>query len=278
MKRFLQKRCVFSLIIVAVVLGILIGIINAVNSETTVFENVTGVILTPVQKVFSSGANSVRNFFGYFSDVGKLREENALLKDENEKLSNQIKIAESIQNENEELRKLVGLKESSPELELEAAEIVARDPSNWYNTLTVNKGTADGVAINQAVITKGKSLVGRVVDVGSTWAKVVTVIDPDHGVGVEILRSGNPAIVKGDSSLAVDGNCRMSFISKNSDITVGDTVATSGLGGIYPKGIVIGNITEMSPEIQGISQYAVVKPEADIKNLRMVYIVKNEVE
>lgn len=276
MKKVFKKRCVFSLIVVVVILGAIIGITNAVSSETTVFENIAGVIITPIQKVFNDTANGVKGFFGYFSDVGKLKEENKKLKEENEKLSNQVKQTVSIQNENDELRKLIGLKENNPELELEAAEIVARDPSNWYNTITINKGSADGIAINQAVITKGNSLVGRVVEVGSTWARVITVIDSEHGAGVEILRSGDFGIIEGDSSLAVDGNCRLSLISKNSDVVVGDTIATSGLGGIYPKGIAIGSVLEIHPDIQGISQYAVVKPEANIKNLHMVYIIKSE--
>lgn len=278
MKSFFRKRCVFSLIVVIVVLGIIVGVINAVGNETTVVENVTGVILTPVQKAFTYSANGVKNFFGYFSNVGKLKEENKKLSEENEELNNRLKQSESIQKENDELRRLIGLKDGNPELDLEAAEVIARDPSNWYNTVTVNKGTADGIAINQPVISKGKSLIGRVVDVGSTWAKVITVIDPEHGAGAEILRSGNFGIVEGDGALAADGNCRLSLISKNSDIIAGDTIATSGLGGIYPKGLIIGTILEIQPDIQGISQYAVVKPEADILDLHMVYIIKNEFE
>ena len=125
------------------------------------------------------------------------------------------------------------------------------------------------------MITKGKVLVGRVSDVGTTWAEVTLITDPEHGAGVRIMRSDELAIIEGDGALAKDGNCKLSFISKNSNILVGDTIETSGLGGIYPKGIMVGKVVEISPEVQGISQYAVVKPEADVDNLRTVFVVTN---
>lgn len=275
MKSFFKNRCVFSLIIIVIVLGIFIGVFNAVKKETTVIENVTGVIITPVQQVFTKVGSGVSSFFGYFADVDELRKNNEELKSQIAELKREIRENERSKNENEELRNMLNLKSANPELDLVCAEIIARDPSNWYNTITLDKGTVDGVSINQPVITKGKVLVGRVSDVGTTWAEVTLITDPEHGAGVRIVRSDELAIIEGDGVLAKDGNCKMSFISKNSNILAGDTIETSGLGGIYPKGLMIGKVVEISPEVQGISQYAVVKPEADVNNLRTVFVVTN---
>ena len=275
MKSFFKNRCVFSLIIIVIVLGIFIGVFNAVKKETTVIENVTGVIITPVQQVFTKVGSGVSSFFGYFADVDELRKNNEELKSQIAELKREIRENERSKNENEELRNMLNLKSANPELDLVCAEIIARDPSNWYNTITLDKGTVEGVSINQPVITKGKVLVGRVSDVGTTWAEVTLITDPEHGAGVRIVRSDELAIIEGDGFLAKDGNCKMSFISKNSNILAGDTIETSGLGGIYPKGLMIGKVVEISPEVQGISQYAVVKPEADVNNLRTVFVVTN---
>ena len=275
MKSFFKNRCVFSLIIIVIVLGIFIGVFNAVKKETTVIENVTGVIITPVQQVFTKVGSGVSSFFGYFADVDELRKNNEELKSQIAELKREIRENERSKNENEELRNMLNLKSANPELDLVCAEIIARDPSNWYNTITLDKGTVEGVSINQPVITKGKVLVGRVSDVGTTWAEVTLITDPEHGAGVRIVRSDELAIIEGDGVLAKNGNCKMSFISKNSNILAGDTIETSGLGGIYPKGLMIGKVVEISPEVQGISQYAVVKPEADVNNLRTVFVVTN---
>lgn len=275
MRNFFKNRCVFSLIIVVVIIGIIFGAVNALKTKVTFVENIAEVIFTPVQKFFTGIGSGASQLFGYFSDIDALKAENRELKDKNEELSNKVKLAESSQTENDELRNLLGLREGNPEYELECAEIVARDPSNWYSTLTVDKGSADGITENMPVISKGKSLVGRVSEVGSTWAKIITLTDPEHGAGASVLRSGDFCIIEGDSALGAEGNCRLSFVSKNSNIVVGDTISTSGLGGIYPKGLIIGRVMEIRPEIQGISQYAVVKPEVDINDLHAVFIVKN---
>lgn len=275
MKSFFKNRCVFSLILIVIALGISLGVFNAVKKETTVLENVTGVIITPVQKVFTNIGDGVSSFFGYFANVDELRKDNEELKSEIAELKSELRENERSKNENEELRSMLNLKSANPELDLVCAEIIARDPSNWYNTITLDKGTVDGVNINQPVITKGKVLVGRVSDVGTTWSEVTLITDPEHGAGARVIRSDELAIIEGDGALAKDGNCKLSFVSKNSNILVGDIIETSGLGEIYPKGLLIGKVTEIHPEVQGISQYAVVKPEANINNLKTVFIVKN---
>ncbi len=275
MKSFFKNRYVFSLILVVLILSISMGIINAVKKETTILENVTGVIITPVQKCFTKIGQGISDFFGYFSNVDSLREENAKLKEDLAELKNKLSEAERGKAENEELRTMLSLKTANPELVLECAEVIARNPSNWYNTVTIDKGTINGIVLNQPVISKGKVLVGRISDVGTTWAEVKLITDPEHGAGARIVRTDELAIVEGDGNLAKDGNCKLSFVSKNSNVLVGDVVETSGLGEIYPRGIMIGRVVEIHPDMQGISQYAIIKPEAEINNLKTVFVVKN---
>lgn len=278
MKKLFKNRCVFGLIVVVIVLSIVIGVVNAVNSDVKFSENVFQVIVTPVQNLLTKAGNGISDFFGYFSNIDKLKDEISSLKKQNAELESELNKSEISIRENEELRKLLALKEAYSDLELETAEIVAREPINWYSTFTIDKGAVDGIAVNQAVISVDKSLVGRICEVGTTWAKVITINDPGHAAGAEVVRSGEYGIVEGDSTLAVDGNCRLSFVSKNANIIVGDKIVTSGLGGIYPKGLFVGKVMEIRPDVQGISQYAVISPEINIDDLKAVCVVKNDMD
>lgn len=275
MRGFLKNRRVLCLLAVVAVIVVAVLLLGRSGGEPLFFENVAEVILTPVQKVFSGIGNGVSEFFGYFSDIDELKKEIKSLKEENAELKADMREGEAAKSENDELRRILALGEANPLLETEAAEIIARSPSNWYSTITIDKGSADGIALNQPVISSGKSLVGRISRVGTTWAEITTVTDPEHSAGVEVVRSGDLGITEGDSGLELQGLCKLSFISKFSDIVVGDTIVTSGIGGIYPRGLLVGKVTEICPDIQGISRYALIKPEVDIDDLKQVLVVKN---
>lgn len=270
-----KNKAAFWLIITVLILSIAIGVFNATKSEVSIVENALGIVISPAQKFFTSIGNGVSGFLKYFSSKEKLQAEIEKLKKENADLKQQVIKNESGYIENEQLRKLLNLKSGNTEFELETAEVIARSPSNWYNVLTIDKGVADGVALNQPVVSSGNVLIGRISEVGTTWSKITLLTDPDHAAGTQVLRSGEYGICEGDSALTAEGSCKLSFVSKNANIIVGDTVVTSGLGGIYPKGLVVGKIQKIRPDIQGISQYAVVKPEADFKNLKAVFVIKN---
>ncbi len=278
MKKFYKNKGVLCLIIVVFVLSVVVGVVDATNPDVTFVENVVQVIVTPVQKLFTNAGEKVSDFFGYFSNVDKLRNEIENLKIENAQLQNKLDKAELSSLETDELRKLLSLKEAYPEMEFEAAQVIARDPSNWYNTFVIDKGAVDGIATNQPVVSEDKTLVGRISEVGTTWARVITLNDPGHSAGAEVVRSGEYGIVDGDSTVSGNGTFKLSFISKNANIIVGDRIVTSGLGGIYPRGLTIGKVLEIRPDLQGISQYAVITPEANIEKLRTVLVMMNKEE
>ncbi len=276
MRKTFKNKTGFWLIVTVVILSIALGIFNAA-SDVTILEDATKIIFTPVQKLFTNVGNGVSDFFDYFSNKDKLNQEINRLKNENADLKKQISENESSKLENEQLRKLLNLKSNNTEFELETAQVIARSPSNWYDCLTIDKGASDGIALNQPVISAGNTLVGRISEVGTTWSQVTLLTDPEHAAGAQVLRSGEYGICEGDGGASSDGGCRLSFVSKNANIIVGDTVITSGLGGVYPKGLVIGKIQKIRPDIQGISQYAVISPEADLKNLQAVFVIKNAI-
>lgn len=273
MKNFFKNKGAASLIALVIVLGAVIGFINASGVKVSFVENVVNVIVTPIQKLITSAGSGINNFFGYFSDVDAIKEENKKLKEQNAELKNKLKNAEVFEKENESLRSLLGLKKTQTEFETEAAEIVSRDPGNWFSTITIDKGTANGIAADQAVITDNNALVGRVYEVGSNWAKIVTITDPECSAGALIERSGEYGVIEGDAVLEQEGKFKLSYISKNTNLIVGDTLVTSGLGGIFPAGLAIGKVQSMKTDVQGISQYAVVEPACDLKKIKNVLII-----
>ena len=277
MKMFKNKSAAV-LITVVLVLGIIIGVINAFGTKLTFTENIINTVVTPIQSLVGKGRDGVASFFGYFSEVDSLREENKKIKEENYNLKEKLKNAELAEKENESLRNMLGLKKVLSEYDLECAFIASRDPGNWFGTITVDKGSSNGIKVDQTVISAEKALVGRVCEVGSNWAKIVTVVDPDCSVGAVVERSGEYGVIEGDAFLEQNGRCKLSYISKNTNLLVGDTVVTSGLGGIFPSGITIGKVNSLKTDVQGISQYAEIVPSCEFDKLKSVFIITNDFE
>ena len=278
MKKLFGNKIFILILTLTIATGVMAGVISATKTKSTFIGNVAMVTITPIQNASTWVGRKVSDFFGYFDDIDKIKAENKKLKSENMKLQTNKQKFEQASRENGELRSMLALAEAYPKLELTAAEVVSRSSSNWYEGFIIDKGSADGLKIGMGVITAENVLVGRISDIGSTWARVTAVTDSGHNVGAKIIRSGDLGVVEGDVSLAEKGNCKLSFISKNNDIVVGDYLETSGLGGVYPKGIEIGKIVEIKPEVQGISSYAIVEISVDIEKVSKVMVICNTIE
>ena len=275
MRKLFGNRIFVLLLTITISVSVVLGVINATKTKSTFMGNVAMVVITPLSDACTWVGRKVMGFFGYFGDIKNLREENEKLKSEKKELETALKKTEGIERENKDLRALLELSEAYPTLELVGAEVISRSASNWYESFVIDKGTADGLKIGQGVISGENVLLGRISDIGSTWARVTTITDTGHSVSAKVIRSGDLGVIEGDISLSKEGKCKLSFISKNSDIVVGDYLETSGLGGIYPKGIEIGTVVEIKPEVQGISQYAIVETSARIETVSSVMIITN---
>jgi len=153
--------------------------------------------------------------------------------------------------------------------------IIAKDPGNWFEVFTINRGSKDGIEINAPVIT-AYGLVGRVSQVDLFTSKVTSIIDMDSTVAARVSRSRDILIVRGDAALRNSGLCRMDYISPEVDIMPGDIIETSGLGGIYPKGIIIGQVKEVIRNEGQYDSYAIITPVVDFKRLEEVIVLKEK--
>lgn len=272
------KRKIFTVLLVATIVVIVLMIISTVQGEKTdIVTNGTGIVVSSSTGVITKTGNSIYQFLDNIINADKLQGELSESRRQIAILEKETRDITVLKNENQRLRELLDFKNQKVDYKSVAAEITARNPGNWYTDFTINKGTDSGITKNCPVIID-KGLVGYVSEVGKTWAKVVTLIDYGTSIGCIIERSGDMAISEGDIELMESHCCRVSYIAKDAGVVIGDYVETSGVGSIYPKGILIGKIIDIMPDLQGLYHNAIVETAVRIDRLREVLVITNQEE
>lgn len=236
--------------------------------------NAVGTVFSPVQKWVSKAYNYAGDFIGNMVDSGENARENKKLKEENQKLQGQLRMLEGYKTENDELRRLIGLAESRTDFKSTAANVIGKNLSDSVSIITIDKGTKDGIVKNAAVLVPD-GLVGVVFETGYNYSKVKTIFDSESSVSSICLRSGDMGIVEPVGYLASDEKCSMNYIDRSAKTVVGDIIETSGTGGIYPRGIKIGKITEIKEDSRNLTLSAVLETDVKIKNLDKVLVSLN---
>ena len=271
MFQYLKNKYVLSLIFATAL--IFIGIAISANRDRATFvDNTVGNVMSPVQKVFFNIGSKIEDFVQFVAEIRTLSQENEKLRQEIEILREENRKLEPLKEENQRLREMIGLKDQFEQFNVVGAQIIAKGPGNWFSTFTIDKGTNDGLNKNDVAITN-QGVVGHIFEIGTNWAKVVSIIDANGAVSGLVMRTRDIAMVKGDVVLQNEGLCKMVQIPNDADVIVNDKIETSGLGGIYPKGLLIGTIIDIKQEAHEISKYAVVKPSVDFKRLEEVLII-----
>lgn len=263
-RRFLQLSVAVILIITA------ISFINRGKEHYILPERLLGIVLSPVQGAVQGISNYLTGTIEGIVELRNLRDENRRLREELEKRDYMYSLLAELRAENARLLKLVNLREMMPEFETIAARVIAREPSNWYNAITINVGSQQGIEVDMPVITH-RGLVGRVMSVDGNRAQVLLLLDQRSSVGGMIQKSREPGIVKGFAG--EKENLRLLYLPRDAKIQAGDRVITSGLGGVFPKGLIIGSVIEVKAEEYGLSQYAVVRAAADFHHLEEVLVI-----
>ncbi len=274
MLRFFKSKA-FILILITIILFIVMGVSAREDSRLNWAGNLFNSVLSPVQKLFSVSAQKIDETVSFFKDSKAIRDENKKLKarvDELEKKNNELK---GLEEKNERLKEAVNLKEQLNEFELVGANIIASDAGNWFNTFTIDRGSNDGLQKDNVIVT-GKGLIGRITVAGPFSSKVVSIIDVDSTVSARITKTGELVRIRGDINLKDQGLCIMDYIPPDVDISVGDSVETSGMGGIFPKGISIGKIKEVRQINSELNRYAIIKPVADFKRMEEVFALRSK--
>lgn len=206
------------------------------------------------------------------SDIDELKAENEKLKQENAELREQLADYYDVKAENERLRKYYDLKEENPSFKIRPANVIKRDTNDDFYSFTLDIGSADGVAANNAVITEN-GLVGWVYRVDAVTCKVKTILSPDTRAGAVDKASGDSGIVSGSTYLCDDNLTRLNTLAENNKVAEGDMIVTSGTGGVYPGNLIIGSVKEISIDSYDNSRYAVIEPYEDIRTITAAAVI-----
>lgn len=235
-------------------------------------ERITTSVLAPVENLTARLGYSLRQATSFTGEMITVYRDNQRLKDENEQLRQANLNVTEIQAENERLRAVLDYKKAAPQFELVVATVIARDPGTWTSTIMINRGHEQGIAKDMPVVTT-QGLVGNVVQVYAKTARVQLLLDPRSAVGAIVQRSESrvAAIVEGNGANSFAP--RMVNLSRDADVIKGDKIITSGFGGIYPKGILLGEVTDVVNEEGGLLKYAVLKPAVEFGKLEEVLVI-----
>ena len=257
----------------AAVIAVLLSVMSYFSVSAAVLPNLAGIIASPFRSASAAISGYVSGWTEYLTEFDALKEENGQLKMKIAEMEESVRQAEADRDENVRLRELAGLREQRRDLHFESARILVQDASNWSSMLTVNKGTAHDVEVGDCVVTEAGCLVGVVTKAGSNWSTVRTVLDSETSIGALVFRSGATAVAQGDFALMSEGRLALNYLGTEPGVVSGDLVVTSGLAGYYPSQLVIGYVEEIRASDNGLAQYAVLRPEAELAGLTQVFIV-----
>lgn len=234
--------------------------------------NVTRALLAPFQAGLTNAGTDISDLMRSARDLRDLRQRNAQLQAENNRLSVENARLTEVENENERLRQLLNFTRSNPWYDYKAAAVVGHklgaDTSNMLFSIFIDVGARDGVAVDMPVITD-RGLVGRVTAVGPNVAEVLLLIDPASAVNARVSNSRVPGIVRGN----IDGGLVMERIPQGETISPGDIVLSSGLGGNFPDKLVIGQVTEVFQRDLDMFQSARIRSTVDFGKLETVLVI-----
>jgi rod shape-determining protein MreC len=232
-------------------------------------EDVSLSLFTPIEDALQGIAQPVADVITNFGDIDALTRENEQLRTEIERLQSEIARLQEDATRAEELERLLGVKESLSEHGFVAARVIARDPDNLRRILAIDRGSSDGLKTGMTVVTEGNTIVGTVTRVLGNHAWVALVTDIDSAISSVVLESRAQGVVSG----GYDGRLSMEFVSQGSAVSEGDTVVTSGLGGTYPAGLIIGQVTGVSGSPQEVFRRVTVAPLATLSRLETVLVI-----
>lgn len=243
------------------------------SSATNPVRQVTGMVITPVQKGINGLGNWIAGFTENLSDAATLREENEALKEKVDTLT--AENSELVLNKEElsRLRELLELKEQYSGYDMTGARVISKDSGNWFNSFTIDKGTNDGVSVDCNVIAGG-GLVGIVTEAGPNWATVRSIIDDYSNVSAMVSTTSDTCIIAGNLQLIDEGTLSLVKLKdENNKVHVGDKVVTSNISEKYLPGILIGYICELNNDSNNLTKSGQITPVVDFKHLQEVLVI-----
>ncbi len=272
---FKKYKNTMMVTLVTIILIITVGVTNQ-NIDPTVGENIVGNIFAPINKWFYSAGNTISNSFENIGNVFTFPKEKEILeaeilelKDKNRKLENIIGKSDFLKAEAQILEKT--------DRNLLKAQVISKEPGNWYDNFIIDKGKKDGIK-KDTIIIQGierengmvyEGLVGRVIQVSDNWSKVSAIVDDQNSVSFKIIRNQDGGIIKGN----IDGTIEGFLFDIKADVVVGDELYTSGLGKAYQSDLYIGEVKEVIQLEEELMKKIIVEPAIDFKKIYKIFAI-----
>ena len=237
------------------------------------FKALANVTVIPLQQGFNYVGGWLGDMTDNFETMQQLRSENEKLQEQVDSLMTENNYLQEERYELERLQELYQLDSNYAEYEKTAAHVIGSDSGNWFNTFTIDKGSRDGIEVDMNVMA-GSGLVGIVVEVGPTWAKVRSIIDDSSNVSGMVLSTSDRCIVSGDLALMSDGQIRFEQMENNeNEVAVGNQIVTSYISDKYLQGILIGYVSEVTVDSNNLTRSGYITPAVDFKNIQEVLVI-----
>ncbi len=272
-KNYLKKHGVKVAVIVMLAAIIVLAGAASRDGEAGLVKDAQGSLAAPARTAATALSDWMEGIYGYLYEYDMLVEENNALRADLAEAQEMAREYEELKAENQRLYALLELEEKRNDLSYSACKIVAWDTSNYASAFTVGKGSDNGIELGDCVITEYGALVGQVCELGTNWATVRTVIDVNMDVGAFVGSNNYAGVVTGEFSLMKQGLTRMTYLASGAQIFTGDEVLTSGKGGAFPAGLLIGTVTTVMTEAGGQNTYGIVDPACDVDALSQVFVV-----
>ena len=273
MKDFFDTWKFKILVAVAVFLVGIMAYAGANGRLTAAPQELLGVVLMPLQKVTSALSGGIGSVWEKYTSIDDVMDRNEQLEAENAELRQQMGDYDRIKAENDAYKALARIQDTNSEASYVSAFVIGRDPLDEFGGFTLDQGSTDGVAVNDAIISDRGYLLGVVVEVDATSCKVMTSLHPSFNAAGVISRTRENGIITGSADYAADGQCVLTNLDRATEARKGDQVITTGLGGVFPANLLVGTVQEVVPEQSGKSSSAVILPGADPRTVKHVFII-----
>ena len=273
MKDFFDTWKFKILVIVAVFLVGIMAYAGANGRLTAAPQELLSVVLTPLQKVTSALSGGAASVWEKYTSIDDVMDRNEQLEAENAELRQQMVDYDRIKAENDAYKALARIQDTNSEATYVSAFVIGRDPLDEFGGFSLDQGSTDGVAVNDAIISDRGYLLGVVVEVDATSCKVMTILHPSFNAAGVISRTRENGIITGSADYAADGQCVLTNLDRATEARKGDQVITTGLGGVFPANLLVGTVQEVVPEQSGKSSSAVILPGADPRTVKHVFII-----
>lgn len=235
--------------------------------------NIAGMLIVP----FQNGINQVGSWMSDqqdgFRNTQELSKENEELQQQIDSLTEQNNLLQQDQQELERLQELYQLDQNYSQYEKVAAQVISKDPGNWYSTFIINRGSDSGIQPDMNVISGG-GLVGIVTEVGNNWATVRTIIDDSSSVSAMTVSNSDTCIVSGDLRLMEEDKLAFSQMNTENDVVEGEQIVTSSISDKYLPGILIGNISEVTEDSNHLTKTGYITPAVDFRHIEEVLVIQ----